>query len=252
MIGEAKELFRILAADLHIHTCLSPCASLDMSPVKIIDKALNENLAIIAITDHNSAENTSAMIAAARDTDLYVIPGLEVTTSEEAHIVGLFENVEDALAMQALVYDNLQPGENDEELFGIQVVANEFDEVENINKRLLIGATSLSLDKVVSAIHRLKGLVVAAHIDRESFSIVSQLGFIPGDLNLDAIEISKHISMHEAKERFAQYNRAPFITSSDAHFPEEIGTSPTALKVAGAGFSELRLALAGQGERKVL
>ena len=249
---KTKESLRVLVADLHIHTCLSPCADLDMTPMKIVREALKRNLSIISITDHNSAQNVAAVIAAARDFDLSVIPGIEVTTSEEVHIIGLFGEIKSALSMQELVYDNLQPGENNEDLFGIQVVANEFDEVEEINKRLLMGATLLSLDDVISAIHERGGLAVAAHVDRESFSILSQLGFIPEGLKLDVVEISKRMTLTEARARFSQYRWVPFITASDAHFPEEIGVSPICLKVANPDISELRLALAGQEERKVL
>jgi len=249
---KAAEILRVVAADLHIHTCLSPCGDLDMTPTKIVRQALEKKLAMIAVTDHNSAENTSAVIAAARDTDLFVVPGIEVTTSEEAHIVALFDKVESALSMQALIYDSLQAGENDEDVFGIQVMANEFDEVEDINKRLLIGATTLSVAKVVEAIHNRQGLAIAAHIDRESYSLVGQLGFIPQDLDLDAIEISRHMTLSEARTSFGEYEKLPFITASDAHFPDEIGASSTRFQVARPNMAELRLALAGREGRKVL
>jgi predicted metal-dependent phosphoesterase TrpH len=252
-VGEkAAEMLRVMTADLHIHTCLSPCGDLDMTPTKIVRKALEKNLAMIAVTDHNSAENTSAVIAAARDTDLFVVPGIEVTTLEEAHMVALFDKVESALSMQALIYDSLQTGENDEGVFGIQVVANEFDEVEDINKRLLIGATGLAVGEVVEAIHNRQGLAIAAHLDRESYSLVSQLGFIPQDLDLDAIEISGHTPLSDARARFKEYERFPFITSSDAHFPDDIGASSTRFQIARPDMAELRMALAGREGRKVI
>jgi predicted metal-dependent phosphoesterase TrpH len=249
---KAKEALQVVAVDLHIHTCLSPCATLDMTPGNIIQEACGKNLAIIAITDHNSAENTAAVIAAARQTALRVIPGIEVTTQEEAHIVGLFDRVEDALSMQELVYQNLQPGENDENTFGIQVMANEFDEVEGINKRLLIGATALAIEEVVAGIHDRQGLAVAAHIDRESFSVISQLGLIPEGLNLDALEISKRMTLQQAQAQFGETMGFPFITASDAHTLEEIGDGLTRFQVASPDMAELRLALAGRKGRKVL
>jgi predicted metal-dependent phosphoesterase TrpH len=249
---KAAEILQIVEADLHIHTCLSPCGDLDMTPTKIVRRALEKNLAMIAVTDHNSAENTSAVIAAARETDLFIVPGIEVTTSEEAHILALFDKVESALSMQALIYGGLQAGENDEDVFGIQVVANEFDEVDHINKRLLISATSLSVAEVVEAIHNRQGLAIAAHIDRESYSLVSQLGFIPQDLDLDAIEISRHMTLSAARERFKVYEGFPFITSSDAHFPGDIGASSTRFQVARPHMAELRMALAGRKGRKVI
>jgi predicted metal-dependent phosphoesterase TrpH len=223
-----------------------------MTPGNIIQGACEKNLAIIAITDHNSAENTAAVIAAARQTALCVIPGIEVTTQEEAHIVGLFESAEGALSMQELVYQNLQPGKNDEDTFGIQVMANELDEVEGINERLLIGATSLGVEQVVDGIHERQGLAVAAHIDRESFSLISQLGLIPEGLNLDALEISKRITLQQAQTQFGENLRFPFITASDAHTLEEIGDGLTRFQVASPDMAELRLALAGRKGRKVL
>ncbi|UCF09839.1 MAG: PHP domain-containing protein, partial [Candidatus Bipolaricaulota bacterium] len=155
-------MLSVTAVDLHIHTCLSPCASLDMTPRKIVRRACERALGMIAVTDHNSAENAAAVMAAARDTALCVIPGLEVTTAEEAHVLGLFAELEAALSLQEIVYRHLLPGENDEDLFGMQVVANENDEVEGLNKRLLIGATSLTVNQLVEAIHEREGLAVAA------------------------------------------------------------------------------------------
>jgi PHP family Zn ribbon phosphoesterase len=251
-VGETGDTsLRVLLADLHIHTCLSPCATLDMTPRKIVEKAQKKRLDIIAITDHNSAENTGAVMAAARNTGLTVIPGMEITTSEEVHIVSLFEDVGAALAMQALVYDRLQPGENDEDLFGMQVVANEFDEVEGMNTRLLIGATRMDLGQVVAGIHNLKGLAVPAHIDRDAFSVLGQLGFIPEGLDLDALEISRRMTLEQGRMAFSHIERFPFITSSDAHDLEDIGTSPTAFRMAGPELAELRRALKGTGGRGI-
>ena len=242
---------RIVSADLHIHTCLSPCATLDMTPRKIVEQAQKRHLEIIAITDHNSAENAGSVMAAAQNTGLCVIPGIEVTTSEEVHVVGLFENPLDALSMQTLVYDHLQPGENDDDLFGMQVISNAFDEVEGINRRLLIGATNLGLNEVIDAIHKLNGLAVAAHIDRQAFSIISQLGFIPEGMALDAGEISRRMTLTQARTLFKEYERFAFITSSDAHDIPEVGISPTNFLMAAPEMAELRLALKGTGGRKI-
>ncbi len=240
-IIKAKEP-RLVKIDLHIHTCLSPCASLDMTPQKIVAGACKKGLEIIAITDHNSVENARAVMKSARKYDLTVIPGIEVTTSEEVHIVGLFEEIGQACEMQHLVYENLQEGTNDEDLFGLQVVANDLDEVEKINHRLLIGATALPVHEVVNAIHGLNGLAVAAHIDRERFGIIGQLGFIPDDLQLDAVEISWRMSLEEVRSRFQDYERFAFIHSSDAHDLEEIGKGVTYLRMAGSCLEDLRRA----------
>ena len=228
--------------DLHIHTCLSPCATLDMTPLKIVAEACRKGIEVIAVTDHNSVENAQAVMKSARNCDLTVIPGIEVTTSEEVHIVGLFEEMLQAYEMQSLVYENLQEGMNDEDLFGLQVVANDLDEVERMNSRLLIGATALPVHEVVKAIHGLNGLAVAAHIDRERFGIIGQLGFIPDDLEVDAVEISWRMSLEEARRRFQEYERYLFIRSSDAHDLEEIGKGATHLLMAGPRMEDLRQA----------
>jgi PHP family Zn ribbon phosphoesterase len=245
-------MLKIFKADLHLHTCLSPCGSLDMTPRKIVMEACRKGLSIIAVTDHNTAENAHAVAKAAEGYKLRVIPGMEITTAEEVHVVGLFENLENALACQGLIYESLIAGENDEELFGIQVVANENDEVEGINKRLLISATTLTLEDVVQEVHRLDGLAIAAHIDRESFGIIGQLGFIPEGVDFNALEISPRMSIPEAEKRFSEYSRFKFTTASDAHYPDDIGRSPVHLKMAEPEFGELRMALAGIEGRDVL
>jgi predicted metal-dependent phosphoesterase TrpH len=232
----------LVSIDLHIHTCLSPCATLDMTPRKIVAEASRKRIEVIAVTDHNTTENALAVIKAAREFDLHVIPGIEVTTSEEVHIIGLFEKINQASEMQAIVYENLQEGMNDEGLFGMQVVANEHDEVEKMNKRLLIGATLLPVHEVVDAIHGLDGLAIAAHIDRERFSIIGQLGFIPDDLKLDAVEISRRLPLDQARSRFREYERFAFISASDAHDLEEIGKGATCLQMAGTHIKDLKQA----------
>jgi predicted metal-dependent phosphoesterase TrpH len=223
-----------------------------MTPVKIVKRALERNLTLIAITDHNSAENVAAVVDASRRTGLHVLPGMEVTTSEEVHIIGLFKTVSDVLSLQALVYDQLQLGDNDESLFGIQVVANAVDEVEGINTRLLIGATTLNAHQVIAAIHHRDGLAVAAHIDRPSFSILSQLGFVSEDMGLDAAEVTRGMTWEQARAGLGIPGRLPVITSSDAHAPEEIGESRTRFRLAGPDLSELKLALDGRKGRAVL
>ncbi len=245
-------MIKTFSADLHIHTCLSPCADLDMTPIKIVEQAVKKGLSMIAITDHNSLENTQAVIRASRGTGLKVLAGVEITSVEEAHILGLFEDKDSVDSMQTLMDDHLMPGENDEDLFGIQVVANEKDEVERINNRLLIGATQLSLDRIVAEVHKRQGLAIAAHIDRMSFSIPSQLGFIPPDLLLDGLEISKHTPISKARIEIPECKRFPVITSSDAHFLEEIGQCRTCFEAERAEFGELRSALSGIENRRLI
>lgn len=236
-------------ADLHVHTCLSPCADLKMSPKAIAEQAKTKEIDILGICDHNSAENVPAMIKAARKFKIFVLPGLEITSQEEVHILALFDKPESAYKMQEIIYQNL-PGENDEEAFGMQVVVNENGEVLRFNNKLLIGASTLSVEEVVQTIHSLEGLAIAAHIDREGFSLIGQLGFIPNDLNLDALEISPHISQQEAVARFQP--ALPLTCSSDAHFLEEIGRCSTSYWIEKATTQEIKMAFLNKEGRKIL
>jgi PHP family Zn ribbon phosphoesterase len=176
---------------------------------------------------------------AARDKNLTVLAGMEISSSEEVHVLGIFTAVDAVCAMQELVYDNLAPGENRENLFGAQIIVNEFDEVEGYNKRLLIGATDLAVSKVVDEIHRLGGLAIASHIDRETYSIIGQLGFIPENLKLDALEISSSISYTEASKKIPEAKKYPVISSSDAHNLEDIGKAISRFTIEAPTIKEL-------------
>ena len=239
-------------ADLHIHTCLSPCSELSMTPSRIVERAASLGINIMAICDHNSVEHVEVTSGIAKKKGIMVIPGMEINSAEEVHVLGLFGNVTDALNMQAIVYENLQPGENDEEAFGMQVLVNENEEVLGYNKRLLIGATTLSINEIVELIHSLNGLAIASHIDREGFGIIGQLGFIPEGIEFDALEISYRTSRTKALELFGQYSNVPWTSSSDAHRLEDIGRKTTGFVMEHATFEELRLALKGTEGRKVI
>ncbi len=242
---------KVYKADLHIHTCLSPCGDLKMSPKNIIEQVLKNNIDIIAICDHNSAKNVSAVIKAAQNKNVYVIPGMEISSSEEVHILALFENIESAIEMEKLVYENLQ-GFNDPDLFGMQIIANEFDEVEGFEEKLLIGAVSLSIDQVVDFIHQLNGLAIASHIDKQNYSVISQLGFVPENIKFDALEISTNIDLTNAKNMFNEYSKIPFLTNSDAHFIEEVGKVTNNFLLEYPSFNEIRKALKNEDRRKIV
>ncbi|MBN2199236.1 MAG: PHP domain-containing protein [Candidatus Aminicenantes bacterium] len=235
-------------ADLHVHTCLSPCGDLEMAPERIALEARRRDISILGICDHNTAENTPALLRAGERNGVSVLPGLEVTSQEEVHILALFDRVESALEMQKTVYDHL-PGENDEDAFGPQVVVNDRGEVLGFNPRLLIGATTLPLGDVVRRIHELDGLAIAAHVDRESYSLIGQLGLIPDDLDLDALEVSPRTTLAEARSRYG--NRFPLTTASDAHFLRDIGAAVTEFVLEDGTVPEIRLALEGRDGRRL-
>jgi predicted metal-dependent phosphoesterase TrpH len=212
-----------------------------MSPQKIINKVLKNNLDIIAICDHNSAENVPALIKAAKGKNVVVLPGMEICSREEIHILALFENLETVFEMQAKVYENLH-GKNNPDVFGMQVVGNELDEVLGFNEKLLIGAVDLSVEDIVNRIHKIGGLAIASHIDRESYSVIGQLGFIPENLKFDALEISPNMDIDEARNKFPEYKDIAFIRNSDAHFIEDIGKCFIEFQIAEPTFSEIKKA----------
>lgn len=244
--------FKLYRLDLHIHTVLSPCTEIaEMTPKAIVRAALDRGLDMIAICDHNSARNSSATVRAARGTGLTVIPGMEITSSEEVHILGLFPSDKEVEAVQEEIYARLV-GENQEEVFGYQVVVDEYDQVEDLDQRLLIGATTLNCERVANLIHQFGGLAIASHVDRQGFGIFSQLGFIPPGLKLDGLEISKRTNEETVRKRFPQCKDYTLITSSDAHYLKDVGSAVTVVKMASPSFHELGKALQGLEGRRVI
>jgi 3',5'-nucleoside bisphosphate phosphatase len=246
-----KTMLKIFNCDFHIHTCLSPCADLDMHPQALVEKALEARLDLIAICDHNSSENVPFVMNAARGKNLNVLAGMEITTSEEVHILAIFDSLDNLAKIQKLVYRHLT-GENDERRFGVQAIVNENGEVEGINQKLLIGATDLSLDKLINHIHELDGLAIAAHIDRESFSVLGQLGFIDEKTKFDALEITPATGIEKARIKYRELSNYSFIVSSDAHFLNDIGTAKTRIILQEGSVAELKMAFAGQNGRYIL
>jgi PHP family Zn ribbon phosphoesterase len=244
-------MLKVFNCDLHVHTCLSPCAELDMHPVALVQKALEANLDMIAICDHNSSANVPYVINAARKCKLKILPGMEITTSEEVHLLAIFDSLSNLTLMQNIIDQHL-PGENDENRFGVQAIVNENGEVEGINNQLLIGATDLSLDTLISYIHQFDGLAIAAHIDRESFSVLGQLGFIDDNAGFDALEITRLTGFEQARIRYHELCKYSFIVSSDSHFIKDIGSVITRIILVEPSFAELKMALTKQDGRLVM
>jgi PHP family Zn ribbon phosphoesterase len=243
-------MLRFFLADLHIHTCLSPCAELEMLPEFIVEQAQVLGLEIIAVTDHNSAENVAAVVNAARGTGITVLPGMEVQTREEVHLVALFDTLEQVASWQEQVYASMPPLKNDEVVFGEQLVLDADGEPAGYLDRLLLTSTSFSVEEVVQRVSDLDGLCIPAHVDRTAYSIISNLGFIPPELDVVGVEISHNVGPVEARRRFPQLARYTLVASGDAHRLQEMSRRTT-LKMAQATVAELCLALVGEGGREV-
>lgn len=220
-----------------------------MTPRTIVQRAVQQGLDVVAVCDHNSVGNARGVRRAARGTRVTVLPGIEVTSREEVHIVGIFAGEDDAKNVERFIQGHL-PGTNDMERFGEQLIVDKDGGIQGESTKLLIGATTLSLEEVVSAIHDAGGLAIAAHVDRPSFSVVSQLGFVPRTVAFDALGLSFRC-VPAAEEQFAEYG-LPLIRSSDAHFPEDIGRASTRLMLDNNSFGEIAMALRGQGGRRVV
>jgi PHP family Zn ribbon phosphoesterase len=243
-------MLRVFRCDLHIHTCLSPCGDLDMYPSAVVEKAIAEKLDIIAICDHNSSENIQFVMKSAKGKPLTVLPGMEITSSEEVHLLALFDTPDDLKNIQDIIYDHLS-GMNREEIFGCQAIINDSDEVEGFNERFLLGATKLSLHDIIHHVHRFGGLAIASHIDRESFSVIGQLGFIDPDIPFDALEVTHQTGIRNARMRYPELSRYPLLESSDAHFIRDIGQGITNIFLENGTISELKMAFEHRSGRYI-
>lgn len=207
--------------DLHIHSCLSPCADLEMSPCAIVARAREAGLDALALTDHNSARNTPALADCCRAAGLACLFGLEVTTAEEVHTLALFDTLEQAAAMTEWVYASLPKRVNQPEIFGDQPVVLADETIVELEWRLLAGASRHPLREVGRQIHELGGLFLACHVDRPVNSVYSQLGVLAGDEGFDAMELSRHADAAQWRGRTAPHT---LLRSSDAHYLEDIGS----------------------------
>lgn len=243
---------KVFNADLHIHTVLSPCGSLEMSPKTIVQTAIAKKIDIIGITDHNSTRQCREVASEAQKAGLTVFCGAEVTTREEVHCLAFFENFEKLDEFQYFLDASLPDIKNDVDLFGYQVVVNENEDIVYEEERLLISAIKHSIDKVEQEVHRLEGIFIPAHVNRAKFSLISQLGFIPPDLKFDALELSKHMGTTAFLKTYPYLNRATIIRNSDAHQPEDIGVIFSKLLMESTDFKEFRMAISKTGGREVI
>ena len=235
---------RVYASDLHIHTCLSPCADVEMSPGNIVRTAMAAALDIIAVTDHNSGKNVRAVTEAAAGLPLTVIPAMEVQSREEVHLLCLFGSLEALEEWDASIYSYLPEVHNDPAIFGHQPIVDKEGYVLRFEERLLINSLDISLGEIVKGVAERGGICIAAHVDREAFSIIHQLGYIPPDLPIDAVEITA-----------GQRGKAPegyeMVMTSDAHELSAIGQRRTLFLLKAPTLGEIHQGLRREGGRRV-
>lgn len=229
--------------DLHLHTVLSPCAGGDMTPPGVLTRVKQLSIDVIAVTDHNSAENVPAFMAAGKRAGVAVLPGMEVQTREDVHLVCLFDTPEQALAWQDTVYAHLPDLPNRKKSFGEQwVVDPDGRRVREVERLLLMG-TDLTVDDVVDGVHQLGGLCVAAHIDRKAFSLWENLGCIPTDLPLDGVELTPHLPRNQAQLSLLRERGFFYLVASDAHWLDGLYPPQCFAGMEACTIKELKLAL---------
>lgn len=233
---------RKIRADIHIHSLLSPCASLDMTPAVIISCALSKGLDMIALSDHNTTLHCELAVTLGRESGITVLRAVEVTSTEEAHSVVILPNEQARASFQRWLEKRYILIPNDPLVFGDQVIIDRDENIIGEIEHYLPAAINASIDEVEAAAHSHGGLFIPAHIDRPSMSIISQLGFIPENLIIDAIEVVGTSS----------YSHYPVIKNSDAHMPSHIGRRYTEYMVEEASFSELAMAIRGEQGRHII
>ena len=204
--------------DLHIHSGLSPCADNDMTPNDIVSMAILNGLDLIALTDHNSFANTASVMKAAEGTGLIVLPGAEIETSEEVHVICLFSVLETALGFEEAISPYFSAMKNRRDIFGDQVLYDEFDNVTGEMERMLLAPTALSFDDLYIITKEHGGAFIPAHIDRDSYSVISNLGFLPPHLEFPVVEVSFHgIERGFIAQNADSFPESRVIHSSDSH-----------------------------------
>jgi hypothetical protein len=243
-------LIKPFRTDLHVHTVLSPCAEVEMIPPLIVEYALDLGITLIAITDHNSSANIEAVQKAAFKTPLNVLPGMELQTREEVHSLCLFDTIEQIYQLQKLVTETLPPIKNEAEHFGEQFVVDETGEFIRREEQLLLVSSSLSLNDAWKFVNDLGGLFIPAHVNRKAFGLLGSLGLVPTDIQIEALEISKHLNPEDAAKQLPQVRGYPLIQDGDVHRLDEFNGKMT-LYLEAPTIDEIRMAIHNNNGRLV-
>lgn len=232
-----------LTYDLHIHSCLSPCGDNDMTPANIAGMAAVKGLDVIAVTDHNSCRNCAPTMKMAEEYGVIALPGMELCTEEEVHVVCLFPDLRAALDFDAYVYDKMLKVPNKEKIFGEQLLYNDMDEIIGKEPNLLLCNTSIGFDEVYSLTEERDGIMIPAHVDKTANSLIANLGFIPPDSQFTCAEIKNLNKKEELLRQHIYLNQCRIISNSDAHYLEHINEPEHRIEVSGTSASEIIKAL---------
>ena len=238
--------------DLHLHTVLSPCADLDMGAPEISERCRAEGVAVFAVTDHNHSGNAPALQRASGGKPV-VLPGMEIQSMEDIHIVLIFPDCGQAETFQEWLWQRMPPIQNQEDVFGYQLVIDHENNVERQESILLVQGVQYSVDEIAARGMDSGAIVIPAHMDRPAFSYEAVLGRLPDDFPCSAIEVSPRVSHADLLQWRERYPSRPIIRSSDAHRLADISRSRcTPMLLAEPSFREIKLALSGSLGRKIL
>lgn len=229
--------------DLHIHSCLSPCGDDDMTPGNIVGMAVLNGLNIVALTDHNSVKNCPAFFKIAKDFGIIPIAGIELTTSEDVHVVCLFRSLEAAMEFGEFLQSKRILIKNAPDIFGKQIIVDENDEACGEEPYLLINAVNLSLDEAFDEVMQIGGVCYPAHIDRSSNGIISMLGDFPPEPRFTAFELNDIGSLDDSLKKFPILSQRGLvhIASSDAHYLADISEKGFAIELDDEPYSSQRV-----------
>lgn len=211
--------------DFHIHSCLSPCGDNDMTPNNIVGMAAVLGLEIIAVTDHNTCKNAPAVLAAAEEAGILAIPGMELCTAEEAHVVCLFETLEGALEFDRYIYDNMPHIKNKAEIFGEQRILNSQDELSGTLEDLLLVASLIGADEVKRLCESYGGTAFPAHVDRDSYSVTAALGSIPPEGGYTVAEVTREGDLDALRVQYPELAGMGILRNSDSHYLDTLASS---------------------------
>jgi PHP family Zn ribbon phosphoesterase len=242
---------RWFRADLHIHSVLSPCGGLEMSPKALVARLKECEIDWFAITDHNSMANCPAYAKVAKKAELYFSWGVEIQSSEEIHILAYFDVQEQAQAFDRELYASLLPIENDANFFGDQVIIDENENIISMEQRALINSSLWDLSHVVKKIRAYGGFAVPAHVDAGTNSIISQLGFMPEEPTFELFGLTAGMNEESWKDEQPYFAKRSFLKASDAHYLADIGSGYSELYLENASIAELRKAALKQDGRTI-
>ena len=208
--------------DLHLHSCLSPCGDMDMTPNNIVNMAKLLGLDVIALTDHNTSLNCEAAMKVGEETGVLVIPGMELTTSEDIHAVCLFPTLEKALSFSEYVDSNRIKIKNKPDIYGRQVIMNALDEEQGELEHLLLPASFISIMDAYLKAKEFGGICYPAHIDRDSLSILSALGEIDPCCGFVTAELADKAKLDPLRKQHPILDTLKIVTNSDAHYLENM------------------------------